>query len=198
MKSIDAIKKEFVKHCKDISAKDMSWGASGNFSMRVDAKRFLVSASGSHFARMTQKNISTCGFKDMSVVGPRPSVEHNMHRAIYTMRPDVRSIVHVHPLYSVLMISAEDVEMNYDVIPEAGHYLGKVVSVPYIAAGTERLAKAVEKKVRDATIIILKNHGIVALGKDFQAALCAVEAFEFIAKMNYYAHLAKLKLPKLS
>lgn len=192
------MKKEFVEDCLEISRKEMSWGASGNFSLRVDQKRFLVTASGSQFARMNENSISTCSIDEKKAYsGPRPSVEHNMHRVIYALRSDVQCIVHVHPLYSVLMISAEKVSLDYAIIPEAEHYLGRVVSIPYLKAGTRDLADAVGKKIKDARIVILKNHGIVALGSSFPDALCAIEAFEFIAKLNYYARLARLKLPKL-
>ena len=198
MKSLSQKKKEFISHCREIAEKEMSWGASGNFSMRVDKKKFLVTASGSHFGRMRSGSIAQCRICDDTYLGSIcPSVEHNMHRGIYAVRPDVHYIVHVHPLFSVLMISAQNVRMNFNIIPEAEHYLGSIAHVPYIAAGTKKLATAVKKKARNADIIIMKNHGVVALGENFADALCRAEAFEFIAKLNYYALLGKIKLPKL-
>jgi L-fuculose-phosphate aldolase len=191
-------KKEFISHCKDIAAKQMSWGASGNFSMRFSRTKFLVTASGSHFSRMSSRSIVECSISSDKFCGRiPPSVEHVMHRAVYNQRSDVNYVVHVHPLFSVLMSSATNARIHLSIIPEAGHYLGSVATVPYIKAGTKKLAHAVESKASKADLIILKNHGIVALGKTFEEAICRTEAFEFIAQMNYYAQCAKLKLPQL-
>jgi len=198
MKSLTQKKKEFVACCRQIAAKEMSWGASGNFSMRIDKNKFLITASGSHFGRTSSRTIVQCSIADNTFVGAvRPSVEHTMHRRIYLVRPDTNYIVHVHPLFSVLMISAKNVAINCSVIPEAKHYVGSVAYVPYMTAGTKKLAASVERKAKKADIVVMKNHGIVALGKTFEDALCRAEAFEFIAKLNYYALLVKVKLPKL-
>ena len=197
-KSISARKKNFIACCRDSAGKELSWGASGNFSMRIAPNQFMVTASGSHFSCMRTEHITRCAVDQEKIIsGKRPSVEHNMHRAIYAARPDIRYIVHAHPVFSVLMISAENAKIDYTIIPEAEHYLGSIRNVPYIKAGTKKLAHAVGCQAKDASIIILKNHGIVALGEDFYGALCAVEAFEFIAKLNYYARIAKLKIPHL-
>jgi L-fuculose-phosphate aldolase len=190
--------KHFIRCCHDISAKGMSWGASGNFSMRRDRKNFFITASGSHFARMKPSEIICCSISEASYVGSaRPSVEHTMHREVYQARPDIEYIVHVHPLFSVLMISASDVELNYDIIPEARHYLGAPAYVPYLKAGSKKLAHAVRARASKSDIIILKNHGIVALGKTFEEATSRAEAFEFVAQLNYYALVAQLKVPML-
>lgn len=198
MANIADKKKEFIKHCADIAAKGLSWGASGNMSMRVTKDRFLVTASGSQFSRMHQKAIATCKVRDCSVVGTiKPSVEARMHQGILKQRSDVNCIVHVHPLYSVLMISAKKVTLKWNLIPEAEHYLGNVKTVAYHKAGTLTLANEVAGKASDTALILLKNHGIVALGKTFDDALCVAEACEFIAKLNYHAQLAKMTLPEL-
>lgn len=185
----------FIKHCKEIAQCKLSWGASGNMSMRTGKDECIITATGSHYARMSTKNIARCRISDARVLGlTQPSCEYCMHTSIYKMRPDISYIVHVHPLFSVLMISAEKVKINLHIVPEAEHYLGKVVTVPYYAAGSKELAQAVEKKIKGARLVILKKHGIIALGDKFEQALAAIEAFEFIAQLNYYAHAAHLKL----
>lgn len=199
MKTQQDKKKHFIACCREIASKGMSWGASGNCSMRSSRTNFLVTASGSHFARMTSKGIVCCAIEDDSYSGRVcPSVEHTMHRSIYRVRSDIAYIVHVHPLFSVLMASAAGVSLDYDIIPEAKHYLGKVACVPYCKAGSKKLAHAASICAKRSELIVLKNHGIVALGKTFEEALCRAEAFEFVAQLNYYAIAARLKIPRIT
>ncbi len=189
---------QFISNSRAIADKNLSWGASGNMSMRQAANTFVVSASGSHFAEMADSDVSICKFDDANFFnGKKPSVEAGLHREIYKRRDDVNVIVHVHPFFSVLMTSASNVEMKLNIVPEVDHYVGNVQWVEYFKAGTDVLAKAAAEKSLDTNLIVLKNHGIVSFGENFQTAMAAVEAFEFIAKMNYYARIGDLNIPEL-
>ena len=189
----------FINACTSIAERGLSWGSSGNFSMLLDDGSFLVTASGSQFATMKAEQIARCSVAGEEILsGAKPSVESKLHRAVYQVREDIKYIVHVHPFYSVLMTSAENVNIDLDIIPEAEHYLGRIAFAPYQKAGSQELANVVRQAAKEHDFIVMRNHGVVACGKDFEQIVCALEAFEFVAKLNYHAHAAGLLLKKLS
>lgn len=188
---------EFLNYCKMTAARELSWGASGNLSLRLGDDSFLITASGSHFAFMDDSEVARCSLSDCSSMsGAKPSVEAALHRAIYESS-DAKCVLHVHPFYSVLSASAVDFALDLDVIPEAGHYLGNVAVIPFESAGSNELAKKAGEAVsKGADFLVLRNHGVVCLGSDFKRILAAVEAYEFIAKLNYFAKAGNVQLEK--
>jgi len=192
------MKKEFIEYCDLIGKKNLSWGASGNISLRVDSDSFLMSATGTHFSKMNESGVSICSFSQKeSYQGRKPSIEVALHREIFLKRDDVNVIVHVHPFFSVLMISAKNIDIDMNIIPEVEHYLGNVKYVKYLKAGSNELAFETAAQSFDTSLIVLRNHGIIGLAENFDKALAAVEAFEFICKLNYYANVGSMKLEKL-
>ena len=78
--------------------------AGGNNSARIgDSEEFLITASGLSLGDTKPENLITINAKAEKIAGPegfKPSKESRMHVAIYTQRPDVKAIFHLHPRYS--------------------------------------------------------------------------------------------------
>src|SRR5438093_6388371 len=83
----------------------------GHASMRIpgDPNHFLVKGRGYRIdvlTRMRPEEMVTCDLDGNWVDGPAGSMqchEVKIHSCIYQARPDVQSVVHVHPKYTVLM-----------------------------------------------------------------------------------------------
>ncbi len=133
----------------------------GNLSMRHDARRFWMSASGvdkSHL-REVGKDVQMVKTFDPDVKamrlsqppgikGRRVSVDAIEHHIIYREHPDVGAIIHVH----AWMDGVRSTEINYP-------------------CGTIELAQAVAEAVREAddpaqAVVGLKNHGLTITGRD--------------------------------
>jgi L-fuculose-phosphate aldolase len=69
------------------------------------------------------------------------------------------------------------------VTPEAEMVVKKIAYVDYFPCGSLELAENVSKCLEDS--IILKNHGIVTLGKDITEAYIKTEVLEEVAQLNY-------------
>ena len=111
-----------------------------------------------------------------------PSSELPLHLAIYQARPDLRGIVHAHPVALVAFSMVHDVP-NTRLFHKARTVCGEVGFAPYELPGSEALARNVEETFRQGYYCaILENHGVVAGGGSLQEAFHRFETLEFTAK----------------
>src|SRR5256885_15891733 len=70
----------------------------------------------------------------------KPSSEHPFHQSIYETRPDIRAIVHAHPVALVAFSICGKVPDTH-LFPQAWHVCGKVGFAPYELPGSAALGK---------------------------------------------------------
>ncbi len=113
----------------------------------------------------------------------RPSIESNLHRNIYNKRNDVNAIVHTHSPYTIgVSISSK----FRHIIEEAKIVVGEPVITPNKPSGSNDLAQSASLAFQrdDSTrAVVIKNHGVVAIGKDIHQARAVVESLEEWAKI---------------
>ncbi len=120
---------------------------------------------------------------DGAVVGRHPpSSELPFHQAIYGIRPDVKSVVHAHPM-ALVAFSIAHRTPETRVIPPAWQIEGKVGFAPYGVPGSEDLGHKIAHEFGAGfDSVILENHGVCCGGKDLQTAFQKFETLEFTAK----------------
>lgn len=125
-----------------------------------------------------------------SVVGRHPpSSELPLHRAIYAARPDVRGIVHAHPVALVAFSLVHQVP-NTRLFHQAWHVCGEPGFAPYALPGSAALGASVAGTfARGHDCVILENHGVVTAGEDLRQAFRRFETFEFTGKTIIKARL---------
>lgn len=111
----------------------------------------------------------------------RPSMELGMHRNIYNARPDIKAIVHTHSPFTIgVSISAK----FRHVIEEARMVAGDPAVIANRPSGSVELAEAVSDGFRKgAKVVIIKNHGVVAGGRDIHHARAIAESLEEWSKI---------------
>jgi L-fuculose-phosphate aldolase len=120
---------------------------------------------------------------DGSVEGPhRPSSEYPFHRAIYQSRPEIRGIVHAHPV-ALVAFSIVRKAPNTRLLYQAWRTCESVGFAPYALPGSDRLGQNIARTfARGFDCVILENHGVVTGGPSLQSAFERFETLEFAAK----------------
>ena len=115
--------------------------------------------------------------------GPhRPSSEFPFHRAIYERRPDLRGIVHAHPVALVAFSICRKVP-DTNVLHQSRKICGRVGFAPYALPGSAELGRNIAETFATGTdCVILENHGVVIGGAGLQQAFERFETLEFAAK----------------
>jgi L-fuculose-phosphate aldolase len=117
----------------------------------------------------------------------KPSSEVVLHREVFQARPDVLSIMHSHPPH-VIALSLSVIEIQ-PIGSEAPISLGeRIPIVPYEIPTSPMLGQAVAQYAKDFNVMVLENHGLVALGKSNREAYNRSELTEEIAKIMAIAY----------
>lgn len=161
----------------------------GNFSVRLTESLLLATPSGVNKGFMSPGEIVKIDLEGQPVEGTvRPSSEIKMHLAIYQRRPDVCAVVHGHPP-TATGFAAVRVVVPTEILTEAATFLGKIALIEYATPGSEAVAEALVKYVKEHNVFLLANHGAVTVGRDLLQATYRMEALEQAAKSALTAHL---------
>ncbi len=173
---------------------------------RVEAKGFVVATDGNVSARPPNGNILITpsslnkGFVkadhlvEVSDDGRRvngrgkPSSEMDLHLFIYHKRPDVKAVVHCHPVYATAFATAR-IPLSECLFPEVIVGLGAVPLAPYATPSTNEVSDSIAPFIGTADAILLSNHGVVTYGKDLWDAYFKMEKVEQSAHIQYAARM---------
>ena len=111
-----------------------------------------------------------------------------MHITIYSMRPDVRSIVHAHPPTATGFASAGKA-LDKAMLPEVVIQLGTVPLAAYGLPGTPALSAGMLPYIPDYDAMLLENHGCTAYGRDVWEAFFRMEMVEHFARITFVAEM---------
>jgi L-fuculose-phosphate aldolase len=156
----------------------------GNISLKIDGETVLMTPSASDKGRMRGDEICVMGMDGRILEGPpKPTIESAMHIRIYKARPDVGAVVHAHPVHASAF-AATDAEINVKLIAESYAILGELSYVKYLSMGSQDLADEVSAAAKSANCIMMRNHGVLAVGKDLLEAFNRIEVLETAARMT--------------
>jgi L-ribulose-5-phosphate 4-epimerase len=145
--------------------------SSGNFSTRISDNLAAITPSGVLYQSMSVDDISIVDLEGNSVSGPPPSSETPMHMAIYREVARVSSICHTHSVYAMVcaMLGDEIPLMSIELM-----VCGAPIPVASWATPGTRLAGEVAVKTflsrEDLQVMLLRQHGLLAVGRDLEQA----------------------------
>lgn len=160
----------------------MTTTSGGNLSIRDEAGDIWISPARVDKGNLTRGDI-VCVHQDGTVEGPHPpSSEFPFHQAIYAVRPDIRAIVHAHPIALVAFSICCQVP-NTRLFHQAHSVCGQTGFSKYACPGSAELGSNIAETFREGCdSVILENHGVVVGGQSLSQAFERFEAFEFAAK----------------
>ena len=107
-----------------------------------------------------------------------------MHMRVYKERPDVKSVVHAHPMYATSFAIA-GIPLTQPIMPEAVIALGCVPIAEYGTPSTEEIPNAVAKYLQHYDAVLLENHGALTYGDSLLNAYHKMESVEFYAQLLF-------------
>lgn len=109
-----------------------------------------------------------------------------LHLALYSARPELRALVHAHPVWAcVLAVLREPLPALLD---EVGHVLGGAVAVaPYAPSGSATLGENATRAMHGRNAVILANHGTLSGGATLEEAFYRLEVLERAAQVYLLA-----------
>ncbi|MHA9736467.1 class II aldolase/adducin family protein [Robinsoniella peoriensis] len=168
--------------CHMLYQRNLVTACDGNISSKVSKDHILLTPSGMNKGLLLPEDIIVLDLAGNTVEGNRrASKEYPMHQLIYQMRPDVKAVVHTHPVFATAFaLAGKNIPDNY--LIETTMMLPDIALAEYAPPGTQALAEAIRPHVPVSNAILLKNHGALTYGKDLTDAYNKMEVLESIAK----------------
>ena len=182
-------KKTLVSCVKELYRMGFTSPVSGNHSFRVRNKRWMwITPSGIPRYNLHEEDLVKVNLETGKTLGRRkPSIEWHMHVSIYNKLGTANAIVHTHSPYT-LGIAISVIDRFQHIIEEAKIVVGNPVIISNKPSGSVELANLVSEAFRhggeDLRAVIIKNHGVVAVGSNIDQARAVVEALEEWAKIS--------------
>jgi len=182
-----ALAHDLVRAGRILDRRGMIAATEGNLSARVSGERVLITRRGKRKGDLTPRD-----FVELALMEPRESAarraastEHRVHLVAYAVRRDVEAIVHAHPV-ALTAFALRGHAPDFSRIDEARVFLGNLGFVRYHPSGSEDLAEAVglaldPPGVLPPTVLVLQNHGAIAVGANVEEAVSRLEIAEHLA-----------------
>lgn len=118
----------------------------------------------------------------------RPSSEYPFHQAIYAARPDIQAIVHAHSPTLVTYCVAQKIP-DTKITSETYAICGEIGYSNYVMPGSDLLGLTLaETFAKGHHIVLMENHGVVAVGKTLQEAFLRLDTAATVAQISLNAH----------
>ncbi len=188
-----------ARACRVLGKLDITHAAFGHVSCRLgDSDTMLIKGKGPDEVglRYTRaSDILTVDFNADKVAGAeglQPPSESYLHLWMYKKNPQVRSVIHVHPEYAVLLTVC-----GKEVLPIYGAYAPgarmAVEGIPTfqrsITIHDDQLGEQFAAFMGDKQAALMRGHGVTVVGSSVEDATVRVMALNHLVSMNYKAHL---------
>jgi len=188
------MKKEIAYFMRRLYRQKLTTTSGGNISARK-AKSVFITPSAIDKGEMLAEQVGELDLNGNIIESKHKlSIETAMHLAIYKARPDVSAIVHAHPPYGTAYASSNKT-LNSKLTSEGRLVLGNIAFAKYALMGTQDLADLVANEAKNSNVILMENHGVIALGETLLEAFDKLEVLEFTAKMNFITETLNMRKP---
>ena len=189
MSDIIEIKEQICDVCHKMW--QLGWVAAndGNVTAMLDDGTLLATPTGMSKSFSTPDKlirIDRAGNILEAPNGLRPSSETKMHLRCYDKRSDVRSVIHAHPPGATGFAVAHKAMDMYNMIEDVAA-IGSVPLTPYGTPSTYEVPDAIEPYLEEHDVMLLENHGALAVGSDVITAFYRMESLELWAKITINA-----------
>lgn len=156
----------------------------GNVSCRVNDESFVITPSGRAYETLTTDDIVLVKLSDLSYDGDiKPSSEKGIHAQCYLLRPECNFVIHTHQV-NASIVSALGNDIN-NITGESREIIGDNIPVAsYGLPGTGKLRKGVVNALlrSDSKAAIMKHHGAVCLGENYDDAFKVASEVEKVCQ----------------
>ncbi len=177
---------EFCQFCHLIYERGLAAGTGGNVSVRC-GEHIWLTPSGFSLRDTAAEKICVVNGKGDLIEGDTPTKEAGMHLGVFHKRPNINVVLHLHGPYIIAATTL--LESGPDALPALTpgftYHAYPLPMIPFMAPGSPGLAEAVAEALaeRGTSAVLLKNHGLVTLGRDFSEALNIAEEIDEAARV---------------
>ncbi|MEX2642794.1 MAG: class II aldolase/adducin family protein [Acetobacterales bacterium] len=173
------LRRALLATARRMGALGLNTGTSGNVSVRF-GDGLLITPSGRPYDRCTPGDMVELGRDGTPRGSGRPSSEWRFHRDILAARVDAGAVVHAHsPFCTALSCLERGLPAFHYMVAVAGG--ADIRCAGYATFGTQALSDAALAALDGRRACLLAHHGMIAIGRDLEAALALAVEVEGLA-----------------
>ena len=165
----------------------VTW-TSGNVSGRDPESGYVViKPSGVRYETMRAEDLVVVDLDGKVIEGQMaPSVDTPTHLYVYRHRPDVMGMVHTHSTFATAF-APNNRSIPVYLTAIADEFGGPIPMGAYCQIGGEAIGEEIVRSIGSSPSILMKNHGVFAIGASVTAAVKSAVMTEDVARTVYYA-----------
>ena len=168
--------------------KGLLCGPSGNISQKIKDK-ILITAHNTYLGFLEKEDILVIDKEGNVLEGnKKPTSELALHLAIHKKFKEKSIVIHTHSPWTVYYFHYFDTLTP--ITFEEKFYLGNIIAIPQTTPTVTDVSLVISA-LENNDIVVLKNHGVVAIGKEFVSVFSLIELLETTAKVSLITHNLK-------
>ena len=185
------LKEEIVNIGRELYVLRLVSGCTGNLSARLDGGNILITATGTSLGALKYSEIIKANLdKESAAKIKRASSEFPLHRLIYKNFP-AKVAIHCHPALTNAYFAVYPKLKNLTF--ESEFYLENVPVVEQRGL-TMTQPELLITALKASNLVVVKNHGVVCIGRNFKEVLYLIEVLEESVKVAAVARLFNKKV----
>ena len=185
---LEALRQELYELHLELPKNHLVAWTSGNVSARDAATGLVViKPSGVRYERLRPEHMVVVDLDGRIIEGDlKPSSDTASHLYIYRHRSDVGGVVHTHSTYASAFAAVGRPIPVY-LTAQADEFGGPIPCGGFALIGGEEIGQVVLEAIGNSCAVLLKNHGVITLGRDAEAAVKAAVMVEDVARTTFVA-----------
>ncbi|MBU4334133.1 MAG: class II aldolase/adducin family protein, partial [Candidatus Omnitrophica bacterium] len=185
---INKLKKDVIAIGRLLWDKELASGLNGNISVRVDESTILLTATRTCLGLLKEEDILLMKVNGELIDEGSVSTENTLHTEIYKNFADTQAVIHTHTTY-VNGYFLENDKFNSRIL-ETKLFLGEVRSIRQDTPAVTEFEPVIDE-LKGNNIVVLKNHGALAMGRDLFDCFLLVQGLENAIKVDAVSRLYK-------
>lgn len=185
---MNALLEDLCEVAASFYARGYAFGSTGNLSVR-NGDCVWVTPTGRSLRRLVPEDLACIDLEGNALNDRRASKEWPFHVGAYRSAGErAGAVVHLHATHAVALSCLESLDVRNPLPAITPYYLMRVLPlavIPYFRPGSPELAEAVGAAARDHVCMLLRNHGLVAVGRTLEEAVDRAEELEEVARLHF-------------
>lgn len=185
----EVLRREIVDYAHRVYAKGWVANHDGNLSVRLTETLTLCTPTAVSKGDVTPEMLIVVDAENKVVQGTRNSFsEIALHRACHRARPDIACVIHAHPPTATGFCVANRALGEHFMTEPVVSLGASIPLIPFFSPKSKDLEQEIERALQKTDVIMMANHGVLAVGGSFEQAFLRLELVEHLSKIALVAN----------
>ena len=181
------IKNKIINIGKRLYSKNLTVATSGNISIKTE-EGIYITASGTSLGNLSEEDIVLINSEGEEISNGIASSEKKLHAAIYRLRPEIKAIIHTHPVYLTSFAVCHKA-LTEPIMSENIIYFEDIPVAEYAMPSSEELVENTIKYLKNRDVVMMANHGAIAIADNLEHAFSKMETAEYYAQVSIFSKI---------